>query len=199
MNVRESIRKIINEDNRMRRPIRKVVRDIITLIKQEGTGEFYLPEYFEEENSMVYEFIGLNPFSVEVIIEYGEYEVDAYFSRDNDTIIITIRYEKNEKNSILYDLVGELNEVVAHELRHIVQQKNNLYDLDVEEPESPLEYYSQPHEIDAQYFGFKRLSRLLKKPFDKVVRNWFDTHKEQHRLDDDEIEIVIDKILNHKK
>jgi hypothetical protein len=69
MNVRESIRKIINEDNRMRRPIRKVVRDIITLIKQEGTGEFYLPEYFEDGDSMVYEFIGLNPFSVEVIIE----------------------------------------------------------------------------------------------------------------------------------
>lgn len=199
MNIRENIRKIINEDNRMRKPIRKVVRDIISVVKNEEVGEFYLPEYFEDGESMVYEFVGLEPFSVEVVIEEGEYGIDAYFSREDETIVITIQYEKDKKHSSLYKLVGELNEIIAHELRHSKQKQDDLYDLDVEEPESPLEYYTQPHEIDAQYFGFKRLSRLLKKPFDEVVRDWFDTHKGQHQLNDDEVEIVVDKILEFRK
>ena len=75
MNIRETIRKIINEDNRIREPIRKIVKDIISIVKEEDEGEFYLPEYFED--TMVYEFIGLNPFSVELIIEYGKFGVNA--------------------------------------------------------------------------------------------------------------------------
>jgi len=199
MNIKERIRKIINEDNRMRQPIREIVKDIISVVKNENDGEFYLPEYFEDRDSMTYEFNGLDSFSVEVLIEDGPYGVNASFLRDYNTILVTIRYDKNNKKSILYKLIGELNEVIAHEIRHLKQQKTNMFDLDVEEPESPLEYYIQPHEIDAQYFGFKRLSRLLKKPLSKVVKDWFDTHKDLHRLNDDEIKIVINKILNHKK
>lgn len=199
MNIRETIRKIINEDNRMREPIRKIVRDIISVVKNEDEGEFYLPEYFEDDDSMVYEFNKLNPFSVDVIIEYGKYGVNASYLRDDEIIIVKIQYDKNDKKNILYKLIGELNELIAHELRHLKQHKTGLFDLDVEEPESPLEYYTQPHEIDSQYFGFKRLSRLTKKPFNKVVKNWFDTHKELHQLNDNEVEIVVDKILNYRK
>lgn len=196
MNIRETIRKIINEDNRMREPIRKIVRDIISIVKEEDEGEFYLPEYFED--TMVYEFIGLNPFSVELIIEYGNFGVNAQYMRNDDTIVVKIQYEEVDKKNTLYKLIGELNEVIGHELRHLKQQQKSMFDLDVKEPESSLEYYTQPHEIDAQYHGFKRLSRLLKKPFKNVVEDWFDTHKDLHQLTDDEIEIVINKILKYR-
>lgn len=196
MNIRETIRKIINEDNRMREPIRKIVKDIISIVKEEDEGEFYLPEYFED--TMVYEFIGLNPFSVELIIEYGKFGVNAQYMREDDTIVVKIQYEEGDKKNMLYKLIGELNEIIAHELRHSKQQQKSMFDLDVEEPEGSLEYYTQPHEIDAQYHGFKRLSKLLKKPFKDVVEDWFDTHKDLHQLNDDEINIVVDKILNYK-
>jgi hypothetical protein len=196
MNIRETIRKIINEDNRMREPIRKIVKDIISIVKEEDEGEFYLPEYFED--TMVYEFIGLNPFSVELIIEYGKFGVNAQYMREDDTIVVKIQYEEGNKKNMLYKLIGELNEIIAHELRHSKQQQKSMFDLDVEEPEGSLEYYTQPHEIDAQYYGFKRLSKLLKKPFKDVVEDWFDTHKELHQLTDDEIEIVINKILKYR-
>ncbi len=198
MSMRQTIRKIINEDNKMREPIRKIVRDIITVFKFEDEGEFFLPEYFDDRDSMIYDFLGLNPFSVELIIDYGNYGVNAYYSRDDETIVVKIQYDEGDKNSILYKLIGDLNETVAHELRHIKQNKTGMFDLDVKEPDTPLEYYTQEHEIDSQYFGFKRLSKLLRKPLEEIVKNWFETNREIHRLNDDEIEIVIDKILTHK-
>jgi hypothetical protein len=85
--------------------------------------------------------------------------------------------------------------LVAHELRHIYQQKYNTFDIDVEEPEDPFEYYTQPHEIDAQIAGFKRMSQITKKPFEEVVRNWFEKNKDIHRLDDNQKEEVIKMIL----
>jgi hypothetical protein len=112
MNIKERIRKIINEDNRMRQPIREIVKDIISVVKNENDGEFYLPEYFEDRDSMVYEFSKLNPFSVNVIIEYGKYGVNASYMRDDETIIVSIQYDKNDKKNILYKLIGELNEII---------------------------------------------------------------------------------------
>jgi hypothetical protein len=203
MNIRETIKKIINEDNRMKGNIRQIVRDIITVFKNEEEGEFGLPEYFEDRDEMVYNFVGLPvPLSVELKMVIDEsvedFQMDAEYYRDEHTIILTIIYNPNDKSQITYDLIGELNEVIAHELKHTRQRVTGNYNLDVKEPEKPLEYYSQPHEIDAQYFGFKRLSRLTGKPFEEVVRNWFDTHEDQHGLTDDETEIIIDKVLNHK-
>ena len=203
MNIRETIKKIINEDNRMRGNIRQIVRDIVIVFKNEDEGEFQLPEYFEDRDEMVYNFVGLPvPLSVEVDLNIDEsidgYALDADYYREEHTINIIITYNPEEKSQSMYDMIGELNELIAHELKHTRQRVTGNYDLDVEEPEEPLQYYTQPHEIDAQYFGFKRLSRLTRKPFEEIVRNWFDTHQTQHGLTDDESEIVIGKILKHK-
>jgi hypothetical protein len=73
-----------------------------------------------------------------------------------------------------------------------------LYNLYTDEPDNPFEYYMQPHEIDAQVFGFKRLERLSKKPFESLVRRWFERNKDIHQLTDSEAEIVINEILKHK-
>lgn len=203
MNIRETIKKIIKEDNRMKGNIRQIVRDIITVFKNEDEGEFQLPEYFEDRDEMVYNFVGLPvPLSVEVDLNHDDsisgHEMDANYYRNEHTIHLSITYNPEEKSQTTYDMIGELNEIIAHELKHTRQRVTGNYDLDVEEPEESLQYYTQPHEIDAQYFGFKRLSRLTRKPFEEVVRNWFDTHQSQHGLTNDESEIVIDKILKHK-
>lgn len=198
MNIRESIREILIEDNRMRGVIRHLVRDVVEVFKNEDEGEFYLPEYFEDRDEMLYEFDGLYPFTMEIYLEHGEYGVNAEYAREDEIFLIKIRYNPEDKKTILYKLVGELNEIIAHELTHLKQKIKKTFNLDVDEPETSIEYYTQPHEIDAQYYGFKRLSKLTRKPFKDVVKNWFDTHKELHKLKDNEIEIVVDKILNYK-
>jgi hypothetical protein len=73
-----------------------------------------------------------------------------------------------------------------------------MYNLDQEEPEDPYLYYTQDHEIDAQVYGFKRMSQITRKPFNYLVRNWFDTHKDLHGLDKEEVEKVIQIIIDTK-
>jgi hypothetical protein len=187
----------ILEGAEMRQEIRTVVRDIIQIFKKEDEGEFYLPEEINDEVSH-YDFKKFN-LGVELIIQpsddVDDFLLNAELYREEGIIAILIVYNSENKNRILYDLVGELNELVAHELRHIYQQKYNTFDIDVEEPEEPFEYYTQPHEIDAQIAGFKRMSQITKKPFEEVVRNWFEKNKDIHKLGDDQKEEVIKIIL----
>ena len=187
----------ILEGAEMRQEIRTVVIDIIQIFKKEEEGEFYLPEEINDEESH-YDFKKFD-LGVELIIEQSDdvdhFLLNAELYREEGIIAILIVYNPENKNKILYDLVGELNELVGHELRHIYQQKYNTFDLDVEEPENPFDYYTQPHEIDAQIAGFKRMSQITKKPFEEVVRNWFEKNKDIHRMNDDETEEVIKMIL----
>jgi hypothetical protein len=100
---------------------------------------------------------------------------------------------------LLYDLNGELNEIIAHEVRHIHQELTGSYNTKVRKEPKGKEYYTQPHELDAQIFGFKRISKLTKTPFDIVVKRWFNTHNNLHQLNDVDVKYVIDKIMEFKK
>jgi len=195
-------RNLILEDGRRRDVIRAVVKDIIKLYKEEDEGEFHLPNYYDEENDF-YEFPNLGEaFLIEVILEQNEdlesFKVNADYYHNEGIIEVTIEYNPNNKTRITYDLVGELNEVIAHEIRHIDQKVKGTFDLNVDDVEDPYEYYTQPHELDAQVFGFKRLSKITKTPIDVVVKRWFKTHKDVHRLTDEQATDVISKILNYK-
>ena len=116
-----------------------------------------------------------------------------------NTLTRIVNIDSQADLSMMYDLIGELNEVVAHELRHSHQKTTGSYELtpDTDEDQG-LNYYTKPHEIDAQYYGFKRMSKITGKPFEVVVRNWFDTHRDIHQMNKFDSNKVINKILNHK-
>jgi len=186
----------ILEGAEMRQEIRTVVRDIIQIFKQEDEGEFYLPSDLRDKTEYKFPKFDLE---IELIIRQSEdvddFLLNAELYRDEGIVAIMIVYNPENKNKSLYNLVGQLNELVAHELRHLYQQTYGTYNIDVEEPEDPFEYYTQPHEIDAQIAGFKRMSQITKKPFEEVVRNWFEKNKDIHRLNDKQKEKVIQIIL----
>jgi hypothetical protein len=191
----------INEHKMNRLAIRTIVRDILTLIKNKEKGNFYLPEDINGEQ--IYSFTNTNQtYTVELKLKQndiiGGFSVDGGYYSSEETIELTIEYNPNTIQSQYYDLVGELNEVLGHELEHQSQDFKGTHDLGGKSPETPLEYYTQEHEIPAQYKGLKRLSKLTRKPFESVVRNWFKTHRRTHYLTPDEEEIVIGKILNYK-
>jgi hypothetical protein len=193
---------LILENNRRRQVIRTIVKDIITVFKNEEEGEFYLPNYLEKDEDF-YNFTNFqNNVIVELVItqnyDIDDFIVDGNYWGSDDVIEIIVDYNPNVKNKMLYDLVGELNQVVAHEIRHIDQSTKETFDLDGPEEEDPYTYYTQPHEIDAQVFGFKRLSKISNKPYEKVVRSWFDKHKDIHMLNDEEMNDVINILLKHR-
>jgi len=205
MNLKEIVRKeLLSEQGRKRDVIRRVIKDIITVFKNEDEGEYYLPEYFEDRDEMVYDFMTMGEsFSVEMIMEVNDeidsFKVNAEIYNDDHSIKLVIQYNSDKKNQILYDLIGELNEVIAHELRHIDQNIRGMFVSKSYRGKDPVKYYTQPKELDAQVFGFKRLSKLTRKPFDEVVMNWFETHRDIHQLDDKGIEKVIDKLFNYER
>lgn len=192
---------LLLEDNRRRNVIRTIVRDIIITFKNEDDGEYYLPMYINDDKEY-YTFPGLGNLIVELELisneEINTFLVDANYYRNEHIIMVEVTYNTNKKTEILYDLIGELNEIVAHEIRHIDQKVKGTYDLKVPDENDPYLYYTQPHEIDAQVFGFKRLAKITKTPFDVIVKRWFKTHKDLHQLSDQETQDVISKILNNR-
>ena len=194
---------LILEKSEQTQLIRQIVRDIIQIYKSNSDGEFYLPEDLSGEE-MEYRS-PKNSVSVELTLEMSDdvddYMSTAFFVRDENVIEIKIVYNPKNKRKITYDLIGELNEIIAHELRHLYQRDTDLFDLgdedDEEEELPPFEYYSQPEEIDAQVYGFRRMKKVTRRPFEELVRNWFRTHKEIHQLNKKEQEEIIEMILDY--
>jgi hypothetical protein len=192
---------ILFEDNRRREIIRTIVKDITYIIKNDGDGEYYLPMDITDQ-----EFYEFNNFPHDLVVELqitenediDDYFIDGEIYRGDDLMVIKVEYSPENKTKLLYSMIGELNEIVAHEIRHFDQYSKGMFDFDDEEEEDPVKYYTDPKELDAQVFGFKRMSRLTGEPFEEVVRNWFKTHMDFHHMNDDQVEFVIGKIMDYK-
>jgi hypothetical protein len=178
--------------------VRTTVKDILNIIKKGQEGGFYLPD----ENGGEYSFTNL-PFkysvklSLEIDNELSGYQMNGNFSSDDDVIEIMVKYNPKTLKKNFYNIIGELNDIVAHELEHGFQYNRDGHTYQ-EPPTESFEYYTQPHEITAQRVGFRRVSKLRKLPFNDVVRDWFEDHKDIHGLTDDEMDKVIKIILNDK-
>ena len=150
MNLKEIVRKeLLSEQGRKRDVIRRVIKDIVTVFKNEDEGEYFLPEYFEDRDEMVYDFMTMGEsFSIEMIMEVNDeidsFKVNAEIYSDDHSIKLVIQYNSDKKNQILYDLIGELNEVIAHELRHIDQNIRGMFVSKSYRGKDPVKYYTQP-------------------------------------------------------
>ena len=110
-------------------------------------------------------------------------------------VLITYNPEQN-LDRMMYDIIGDLNDLIAHELEHYNQYTTGEFDLEDDgESEESLHYYTKPYEIKAQIQGFKRLSKIRRIPLEHTIRNWFETHKDIHHLNEKDTETVIDTLL----
>lgn len=180
--------------------IRNVVKDILTTFKYQKEGEFNLPEDILGGEEMVYIFPNIDsPFSVELYMEVDDdvdtVDVDGEYYADDDTIVVRIKSNPNLDREMLEELHFELVELISHEIKHLEQNERG-YKFPRKEPKKSLKYYTQPHEIEAQIAGFKKRAQKQRRPFADVVDDWFDKNRHKHGLTDDEIDIVVDKILD---
>ena len=176
--------------------VRKITADIIQFLKFGQEGEFSLPEDVSG-GDMTYTFPQLQTeFSVELTIIEDEsvsgYELNADYYRDEDIIEITITINPNEGRQFLQDLTGDLNETLTHELTHMVQHERG-YEFP-EDPEKPYDYYTQQHELEAQYNGFMRRAKAEKRSLESVMDEWFRKNKKYHRLKQKQIDKLKKKI-----
>jgi hypothetical protein len=80
---------------------------------------------------------------------------------------------------------------LEHGFQYITEGK--VYE---ERPTDSLSYYTQPDEVKAQRVGFRRVAKLRKLPFNDVVKDWFEDHKDIHGLNENEVGEVIQIIIN---
>jgi hypothetical protein len=178
--------------------VRTTVTDIVRKLKDGKSGTFYLPGEDGEE----YEFTNL-PFkySVELILKIDDdldgFQVNGSYSSDDDVIEVMVVYNPKTLRRNFYNIIGELNDIVAHELEHGFQYVTEGK-IHQKAPTESFEYYTQPDEIKSQKVGFRRVAKLRKLPYNDVVRDWFENHKDIHGLTDDEMEKVINIIINGK-
>jgi hypothetical protein len=187
--------KPINESRMSRLAVRTAVKDIVNILKNGKSGDFMLPNDEGDE----YQFINLPfGFSVELFIEIDndieKYEMNGQIV-ENDVIQIIIRFNPKTLKNNFYNIIGELNEIVAHELEHLYQDYRGERKYKTP-PNDSFKYYTQPHEIKAQRAGFRRIAKLRKLPFNDVVKDWFEDHKEIHQMNDNEVNKVIQIIIN---
>jgi hypothetical protein len=178
--------------------VRTTVTDIVNIIKKGKQGEFYLPGEDGEE----YEFTNL-PFKYSIVLtlkiddELDGFQMNGNYSSDDEVIEVMVIYNPKTLRRNFYNIIGELNDIVAHELEHGFQYvtEGKIYQ---DAPTESFEYYTQPDEIKAQKVGFRRVAKLRKLPYNDMVKDWFEDHKDIHGLTDDEIEKVIHIIINDK-
>jgi hypothetical protein len=155
-------KEVIVENRNRREIIRTLVKDIITVVKNNGDGEYYLPMDLTDED-----YYSFPKFPHNLVIELNlvededtdGYKINGEMYREDDLMVIDIQYNPEEKQKLLYSIIGELNEVIAHEIRHFDQYRTKKFDFSGEEEEDPVKYYTDPKELDAQVYGFNRLSK----------------------------------------
>jgi hypothetical protein len=139
----------------------------------------------------------LNDFNIELFLresdEVDTFDADADYYRDDDVIQIMIVTNPNSKNTILQDLVYELNELVRHELEHVKQHESG-YEFP-KSPKSSHKYYGQSHELEALRVGFKKKAKKERKDLESVVRDWFEKNQHKYTMKPKQTENIINKIL----
>jgi len=186
----------ITESRMSRVAIRTTVTDIVHILKKGKSGEFRLPDV---DDGSEYNFTNL-PFGYSldlyVVIDNDieKYEMNGQIT-ENDVIQIIVKFNPKTLRRNFYNIIGELNDIVAHELEHLYQYFRGEYKFKKQSKKS-FKYYTEPQEVGAQRVGFRRVAKLRKLPYNDVVRDWFETHKDVHGLTDDEMEKVIEIIIN---
>ena len=191
---------IIFESKSMRSETKKISSDIIYLVKnhKKESEEFRLPEDITGEH--FYDFGNGTDISVDLEIRENRdlekpFVVNAEYIDEESQINVLILFKPQEFPNLLNELHYELNETIRHELEHFKQDIKG--ELPTKKSKSKQTYYTQPHELQAQVAGFKRISKLKKIPFMDVVRNWYKTHHYEHGLSQSQINKVLSKIEDY--
>jgi hypothetical protein len=185
----------INEGKINRSVIRDVIRDIINVVKKDlhATKVFKLGKYGEDENAFIVLVRQNLSDDNDLLLPL---DVTGYWDDDKNTVEVEIDIDENAGNEVLYNLIGELNDVVSHELEHKKQYLDD-YDFPDKEYKQPLRYYTQPHEIEAQLAGFKRLAKLQKRTLDDVMMDFFQKRKKKYNLSNTTIKKIIGRIKEY--
>jgi hypothetical protein len=186
-------KKKITESKIPRTMVRGIVQKIVNILKKKEQGEYYLPFMSGGEEYNVIVDVRFN----NQIESARDFDLQPYFNEDTGDveIIIQIDPERLEKN--LYSIISELNDDITHEMQHSRQYEEGRLSTDEFEG-SNFEYFMQPDEIEAQYFGLKQKAKSMGLPLEDVIDDWFMFRQDKFGLTDNDVAKIKNEILHFR-
>jgi len=188
----------ITEDSGYRKTVRDVVRDMVFEIKKNlrGKREITFPEYNLGQHPPFELVLKMNPTPKKHRHELLKpFDVQAFWVEGEDTIEVEVDIDEKAGNEIFYELIGELNDDIRHELEHRKQEYSG-YEFPDKEYKQPLRYYTQQHEIEAQVAGFKRKAKIQGRNIEDVMREFFNRRKEVYNLKQSTIDKIVARLMD---
>ena len=185
--------------------IRTVIRDIVSVLKSGKTDEIMLPYDLNGQES--YDIMNFPEFDVFLDIRQVDFEeiksgadslIQSSYVSEGQQLQILIQYVPERLQKSLHSIVGNLNDDIAHELQHLRQDVEGRLDITTYRG-SNLGYFLQPDEIEAQYRGLKRKSKIMGLPMIDVVDDWFENNAKRFRLSDKDVAKIKSAIMNYPK
>ena len=182
-------------------PVRKMVRDMVTIIKNDDTGSWMLPSEISDEDE--YSFHNVPGFQIYFDWDYEynleePYYLNGDYDNDTDTMNIVLFINPKYFPQTMYDIVADLNDIVRHELEHHLQEWGYEEGEDTGKTNKlGINYYLKKMEIPAEIKGFRRIAKLRKQPIEKVITDWFERHKNIHKFSEKQLKKLIPILVDY--
>ena len=181
----------ISEARIPRTMVRGIIQKIVNTLKKKEEGEINIPFMSggEEYNIMV--DIRFN----DEIESARDFDLNSFYNTDTGDVEILIQVDPDRLEKSLFSIIGELNDDLTHELQHSRQSEEGRLD-DEDFQGDNFEYFMQPDEIEAQYFGLKQKAKSMGLPMEDVIDDWFMFRQEKFELTDDEVAKIKNAVLH---
>lgn len=158
---------------------RKIVRDIIKIVRSGDEGSWELPSDISGENYYEKDLYVFFDWKKGWNESNQKYFVDGNYDDETETMAITLFINEDYYPQLLYDLIADLNDIVAHEYEHHYQKlglrpDDEYFDGDYEDQPDDWTYYLQPHEIPAVFRGVRRVMKLRRISFERALDEWYE-------------------------
>ena len=180
----------ISEARIPRTMVRGIIQKIVNTLKKKEEGEINIPFMSggEEYNIMV--DIRFN----DEIESARDFDLNSFYNTDTGDVEILIQVDPDRLEKSLFSIIGELNDDLTHELQHSRQSEEGRFD-DEDFQGDNFEYFMQPSEIEAQYFGLKQKAKSMGLPMKDVIDDWFMFRQDKFELTDDEVAKIKSAVL----
>jgi hypothetical protein len=192
---------LLNEGSKWDQPIRTMVRDIVTIIKNDDTGSWLLP--IDVSDNTEYKFY--NTPGVQIYFDWdydynidGEYYLNGDYDGNTDTMNVILMINPKYHPQSMYDIVADLNDIVRHEYEHHLQEWGYADEEETgKDSRRGISYYLKKNEIPAEIEGFRRIVKLRKETPEKVIKDWFQRHKNIHKFSDKQLSRLLPQLVDY--
>jgi hypothetical protein len=183
-------KKKITESRIPRTMVRGIIQKIVNTLKKKQEGEYYFPFMSGGEEYNVMVDIRFN----DEIESARDFDLNSFYNTNTGDVEILIQVDPDRLEKSLFSIIGELNDDLTHELQHSRQSEEGRLD-DEDFQGDNFEYFMQPNEIEAQYFGLKKKAKSMGLPMKDVIDDWFMFRQEKFELTDDEVAKIKSAVL----